>query len=60
MPNKILHIVKVWEKGGVEDYISSLLATEIDNQQVIVCSQFSFFKDIENYSNHLHVFHTPS
>jgi len=59
MPD-IKHIVKIWEKGGVEDYISSLLATEIDNQQVIVCSQFSFFKKIKNYSNQLHVFHTPS
>lgn len=60
MANNIKHILKVWGKGGVEDYITSLLATKIDNQQVVICSQFSFFRKEKNYSNHLYIFHTPS
>lgn len=60
MPNNIKHILKIWGKGGVEDYITSLLATKIDNQQVVLCSQFSFFRKEKNYSNHMYVFHTPS
>ena len=44
MPSNIKHILKIWGKGGVEDYITSLLATKISNQQVVLCSQFSFLE----------------
>lgn len=60
MPSNTKHILKVWGKGGVEDYITSLLATKIDNQQIVLCSQFSFFRKEKNFSNQLYIFHTPS
>ncbi len=60
MPSKIIHIVKLWGKGGVEDYINSLQEVKNSHHEVKICSQISFFKIKKLSKNYIYLFHTPT
>ena len=59
MPSKIIHVVKLWGKGGVEDYINSLQKVKNSEQELTVCSQISFFKIKKLSKKNIYLFHTP-
>ena len=60
MPLKIIHIVKLWGKGGVEDYINSLQKVESSKHELQICSQISFFKIKKLSKKNIYLFHTPA
>ena len=55
MPSKIIHIVKLWGKGGVEDYINSLQEVKNSHHEVKICSQISFFLKLKNFFKKLYL-----
>ena len=60
MPPKIIHLVKFWGKGGVEDYINSLQKVKDSVHEVKLCSQISFLKIKKLSKNNIYLFHTPT
>ncbi len=57
----INHILKFWGKGGVEDYISSLLEFKNSSQRVIVKNGFrALLLSLRAFKGEKVVFHTPS